>query len=264
MEFMHGVPINDTKRIREMGVNLHDVAKILGTCFSQQIFNHGYVHADPHPGNIFVSSFQTKEGKIQPQVVLLDHGLYANLDDDTRLQYSYLWKGILTQNETLVKESSEKLGVKEFWPLFAAMIVAKTYEDIMANDEQDMQSRLKQNGTKVEKQKLQSLAQTYQKDILKVMNECNRDLLLLFKVNDFLRTLFNQLGNPVKNFEITAKHCFDAIEHVEKKQNRGVWHRLRFVYERFRINFGLTIFSYYLRIKMLFGNSGVPALALGH
>ena len=35
------------------------------------IFVHGYVHCDPHPGNVLVK--QTSNGL---QIVLLDHGLY--------------------------------------------------------------------------------------------------------------------------------------------------------------------------------------------
>jgi aarF domain-containing kinase len=36
------------------------------------IFVHGYVHCDPHPGNVLVN--KTKQGNTE--IVLLDHGLY--------------------------------------------------------------------------------------------------------------------------------------------------------------------------------------------
>lgn len=36
------------------------------------IFVHGYVHCDPHPGNVLVN--KTLQGKTE--IVLLDHGLY--------------------------------------------------------------------------------------------------------------------------------------------------------------------------------------------
>jgi len=163
---------------------------------------------------------KNQNGKVEPQLILLDHGLYTNLDTNTRLQYSYLWKGILTQNETLIKDASESLDVKDFWPLFASMVVSKSYDEIMASEEKDMHDRLKPIKTKGEKSKIQALAQQYAKEITMVLHHCNKDVLL-FKVNDFLRTLNNQLGAPIKNFEITAKYCFDAIAKVEEKQQKA-------------------------------------------
>lgn len=35
----------------KQGLNLADVDRKLITAFSEQIFNTGFVHADPHPGN---------------------------------------------------------------------------------------------------------------------------------------------------------------------------------------------------------------------
>ena len=174
MEFVEGVPINQIDKIKKMGLNLSEVAKLLGNTFSNQIFNYGYVHGDPHPGNIYVNSQKNKNGDIEPQLILLDHGIYTELNNTTRLQYSYLWKGILTQNEALIKDASEKLGVQDFWGLFAAMIVSKTYDDIMNNQEKNVHDRLKMNNTKEEKDKLQSLAQQFHKEITFVLHNCNK------------------------------------------------------------------------------------------
>ena len=43
----------------------------LGELYSKMIFVEGFVHCDPHPGNVLVNNNQ---GEVQ--VVLLDHGLY--------------------------------------------------------------------------------------------------------------------------------------------------------------------------------------------
>ena len=37
------------------------------------IFKHGYVHCDPHPGNVLVR----KNERGETEIVLLDHGLYT-------------------------------------------------------------------------------------------------------------------------------------------------------------------------------------------
>ena len=42
--------------------------------YADMIFKFGYVHCDPHPGNVLVRK-DTATGR--PQIVLLDHGLYT-------------------------------------------------------------------------------------------------------------------------------------------------------------------------------------------
>ena len=67
------------------------------------------------------------------EVVLLDHGIYTNLTKDTRLSYNKLWRGILTQNESRIKEASVELGA-DFYELFTSMIVNRKFEDVMDED----------------------------------------------------------------------------------------------------------------------------------
>ena len=47
------------------------VSSKLGELYSKMIFIEGFVHCDPHPGNVLVNN---DYGEVQ--VVLLDHGLY--------------------------------------------------------------------------------------------------------------------------------------------------------------------------------------------
>ncbi len=48
------------------------------SAFAHQLFHTGFVHADPHPGNIFIRPHPTCQGA---QVVLLDHGLYMLMEE---------------------------------------------------------------------------------------------------------------------------------------------------------------------------------------
>jgi len=38
----------------EQGINLKELANLISKSFNQMIFKEGFVHADPHPGNLFV------------------------------------------------------------------------------------------------------------------------------------------------------------------------------------------------------------------
>lgn len=51
------------------------ITQNLGKLFSEMIFVHGYVHCDPHPGNILIHK---AAGKLE--ITLLDHGLYSVLN----------------------------------------------------------------------------------------------------------------------------------------------------------------------------------------
>lgn len=45
----------------------------LGKMYSEMIFVNGFVHCDPHPGNVLVRK-SPDTGRVE--IVLLDHGLY--------------------------------------------------------------------------------------------------------------------------------------------------------------------------------------------
>ena len=50
----------------------NQIAYKLGLLYSEMIFVNGYVHCDPHPGNIFVR----RDPSNGVEIVFLDHGLY--------------------------------------------------------------------------------------------------------------------------------------------------------------------------------------------
>jgi predicted unusual protein kinase regulating ubiquinone biosynthesis (AarF/ABC1/UbiB family) len=50
------------------------VAHLVSQTFNEMIFRYGFVHCDPHAGNLLV---RMKDGR--PQLVLLDHGLYREV-----------------------------------------------------------------------------------------------------------------------------------------------------------------------------------------
>lgn len=73
MDFVEGGQINDLKYIEAHKLNPYEISDKLGTLYSEMIFINGFVHSDPHPGNILVK--KSKKGTCD--IILLDHGLYA-------------------------------------------------------------------------------------------------------------------------------------------------------------------------------------------
>lgn len=60
------------------------------------IFEKGFVHSDPHPGNMFVRRKPNAKSNSDIELVILDHGIYTDLTNETRLSYTKLWRGILS------------------------------------------------------------------------------------------------------------------------------------------------------------------------
>lgn len=88
------------------GVNLRKLSSLISDTFTHMIFEKGFVHSDPHPGNLFVRSKKMPDGSEDIELVILDHGIYTELPHDTRLSYTKLWRGILSQDEKMIKDAS--------------------------------------------------------------------------------------------------------------------------------------------------------------
>lgn len=51
MEYIDGYKINEIENLKKLGFSLVDINRKLFEAFGYQIFQSGFVHADPHPGN---------------------------------------------------------------------------------------------------------------------------------------------------------------------------------------------------------------------
>lgn len=77
MERMVGVPISQTQRLRDAGVDIPKLARDGVTIFFTQVFRDGFFHADMHPGNIQVSLAPATFGRY----IALDFGIVGTLTE---------------------------------------------------------------------------------------------------------------------------------------------------------------------------------------
>ena len=86
LEWIHGYKLTDTDRIREAGLASDDLIEIGVTSGLQQLLEHGFFHADPHPGNLFAMAPQCAINGIQPgesveaRMAYIDFGMMDQLD----------------------------------------------------------------------------------------------------------------------------------------------------------------------------------------
>ena len=83
MQRMKGVPISQTQRLRDAGVDMKKLARDGVTIFFTQVFRDGFFHADMHPGNIQVSLEPDTFGRY----ISLDFGIVGTL---TEIDKEYL------------------------------------------------------------------------------------------------------------------------------------------------------------------------------
>ncbi|KAK4537675.1 hypothetical protein CDCA_CDCA13G3700 [Cyanidium caldarium] len=218
MSYEHGVPVHDVNGIQRLGLRLRDVAAVVNDVFTDQIFIHGFVHSDPHAGNILVRP--RDDDASRPLIVLLDHGLYRELDDTFRLRYAALWQGIVGGDSRGIRTQALAMGVPEAdVELFTSMLTTRSWREVVRDDDDDDDDdatrwqRLQYVGvhSEADKQRVQAFARERAPDIGRVLSRVPRPLLLLLKTNDCLRAVDRRLGSPVSMVEMIARKANVAL-----------------------------------------------------
>lgn len=75
MEKIKGVKLNDIEKIKSLGWDTKKISEIGIKSLFNQIFEHGFFHADPHPGNIFILNEDT--------ISYIDFGMIGIIDQKT-------------------------------------------------------------------------------------------------------------------------------------------------------------------------------------
>ncbi len=104
MEFVDGLAVDNLEDMRRQGIDPAAVATIGARVLLTQIFQHGFFHADPHPGNLRVLP--------GPVIVPLDYGMFGRIDGPTRERIADLLVGLLGQDTDRVLRDLDALEVR--------------------------------------------------------------------------------------------------------------------------------------------------------
>lgn len=102
MEYIDGIKINNLEGIKKYGNNPKNIATQGVNLYFEQIFVHGFFHADPHPGNIFL----LPNGKI----CFLDFGMTGRLTEDDQDKLADFIIGIAQQNNKAIIKAISKIA----------------------------------------------------------------------------------------------------------------------------------------------------------
>ncbi len=119
LEDVMGIKITDYDAISAAGIKRSEVATRLLNTYLKQIFEDGFFHADPHPGNLFVSpipsshSFKSRETEAKKdwQLTFVDFGMAGRVQPGMRAGMRELLIGVGTRDISRVIEAWKMLGV---------------------------------------------------------------------------------------------------------------------------------------------------------
>ena len=96
MEYIDGIPILVTDRLRAAGYDLEEIGEKILDNYATQILDHGFFHADPHPGNLLI-----RNGK----VVYIDLGSMGRLSPHDRAGFGNIIQAVGMQSATELKSA---------------------------------------------------------------------------------------------------------------------------------------------------------------
>lgn len=232
-EEKNGIPegMNHVKLKGGMRAIMHTMVEL----FSAQMFDWGFVHCDPHPGNIIIrarpgpsssSKSASKPVLRDPQLVLLDHGLYVTIRPIVKRQYASLWRALLISDWDTLRNITESWGVGEAG-LFASAVLMRPVKIGRANG----------SGSHVEKvngipgKELNAYEQSIQmkerlKRFLVDTDKMPKELIFLGRNMRIVQGNNQSLGSPVNRIKITAYWASRSLVTTHERSSRAWYARL--------------------------------------
>ena len=245
-------PTRDSWRGRDkkggLGLSLKPVMQTMVDLFSAQMFLWGLVHCDPHPGNIFIR--RKPNGKLE--LVLIDHGLYIQMDPKFRKEYALFWRSLMTfDNDTIGRITREEWGINAP-EIFASATLMRPYE---GGDQRVMQE-IRNMSKKEQRERQFEMQQHMRKSVRNVLANQDKFPQELIFIGRNLRIVQgnNQfLGSPVNRVKITGYWASRALTEDRDASARQRWRE----YGRhllFRIVLlGTDFFFYWSKIRQIIG-----------
>ena len=102
LERIRGMKVTDIGALDQAGLDRHDLAQRAAQIVAKMVFEDGFFHADPHPGNFFIEP----DGRFG----IVDFGMVGTLDDALREQLSRLLIGFVRQDPDRLADALLALG----------------------------------------------------------------------------------------------------------------------------------------------------------
>lgn len=112
LEDVSAIKLTDYDEITAAGIDRGEVAAVLLDAYMQQIFGDGVFHADPHPGNIFVTPLtDPPAGFPKWQLTFVDFGMVGRMPDNLKEGLRELLIAVGTQDASRLIAAYKTLDV---------------------------------------------------------------------------------------------------------------------------------------------------------
>jgi predicted unusual protein kinase regulating ubiquinone biosynthesis (AarF/ABC1/UbiB family) len=113
LEDVFAIKITDYDAITAAGIDRSEVANELLDTYLKQIFSDGFFHADPHPGNLFVtpSPVAPDNGKPAWQLTFVDFGMVGRVPENLRLGLKEMLVSVGTRDAARLVRAYQTLNI---------------------------------------------------------------------------------------------------------------------------------------------------------
>lgn len=105
LEYLPGIKVTDIKTLDQHDIDRAKLVYRIHRLFFKMLLRHSIFHADPHPGNISITSNGT--------IILYDFGMVGRLDDETRRRLVRLYLGLVDKDPVRTTDVLLELGTLE-------------------------------------------------------------------------------------------------------------------------------------------------------
>ncbi|KAH8339502.1 hypothetical protein KR074_010781, partial [Drosophila pseudoananassae] len=252
LEWMDGCKVTDLKTIESWKLNLKDVDMKLFNAFAEQIFYTGFVHADPHPGNIFVRR-SVKNGRAE--IILLDHGLYEELPENVRGPLCEFWEATVLRDEAKMQASAKKIGIGDYMR-FAEVL----FQQPIRARGGGVRSKLSEEDIK----HMKEIARKNFELIMGTLKEMPRSMLFVVRNLNTVRGIGRQHNDVVDRPRVMARYAQKCLyrQHGDTstlQYVRWLGRRAYFEYCLFLTAFKLQLVDWYFNLLYLLGRAPASA-----
>ncbi|KAK6904491.1 Atypical/ABC1/ABC1-B protein kinase [Kwoniella mangroviensis CBS 10435] len=197
MEWVDGCRLNDKKQLEKWNLDLRETMDLAISTMSAMTFSWGFIHCDPHPGNILVRPHPTKKGK--PQIILIDHGLYISLPREFREDYCTLWRSLFVLDVPKIENIARKWGIALDANMFASAILLRPFQvNKHKNKKQEKIPEKSQYEQQVE-------LKARMKKMLENEQLIPRELIFLTRCQRMMQANNQLLGSPSSRVNLAAR-----------------------------------------------------------
>lgn len=191
LEFIPGIKINKIEALQAQGYDLKAIARKGFDAYFKQIFEWGYFHADPHPGNLLVLP-----GEV---IGILDFGMVGRLSEKDRSALVEFIIGLGSDDTARIVKNIEKLQGSEIADKPAL--------------EKDMEAFIEEFGTQAVKDiDLNEALNRGRLLINKHKLKLNPDLFLLLRTVSMLEGLGMSLDPDFRSLEVIKPYAFKLLQ----------------------------------------------------